>query len=52
MFVLYNPLGGNKVSMLTLTYQHKPLRENKVTMCKHQHDSPPYVRPYVLSGDL
>ena len=40
-------LGGDKVSMLTHTYPHKPLRKNKVTICNHQADSPLYVWPDV-----
>ena len=31
-------LGGDKVSMLTLAYPHKPLRKIKVTICNHQAD--------------
>ena len=46
------PLGGDKVSMLTHTYPHKPLRKIKVTMCNHQADSPLYVLPDVCPGDL
>ena len=45
-------LWGDKVSMLTHTYPHKPLRKIKVTKCNHQADSPLYVRPDVWSGDL
>ena len=33
-------LRGDKVSTLTHTYPHKPLRKNKVTMCNHQTDCP------------
>ena len=44
-------LGVGKVSMLTHTYQHKPLRENKATTCHHQADNPLYVWPDVWSGD-
>ena len=46
------PLGGDKVSMLTYTYPHKPLRKIKVTICNRQADSPLYVWPDVWSGDL
>ena len=35
----YVSLWGDKVSMLTHTYPHKPLRKTKVTMCKHQADN-------------
>ena len=45
-------LGGDKVSMLTHTYPHKPLRMIKVTICNHQADSPLYVKPNVCSSDL
>ena len=34
------PLRGDKVSMLTHTYPHKPLRNTEVTICNHQTDSP------------
>ena len=37
------PLGDDKVSMLSHTYPHKPLRKTKVTICNHQADSPLYV---------
>ena len=40
-------LGGDKMRMLTHTYQHKPLRKIKVTICNHQADSPLYVWPDV-----
>ena len=46
------PPGGDKVSMLTHTYPHKPIRKIKVTVCNHQADSPLYVLPDVWSGDL
>ena len=36
-------LGGDKVSMLTHTYPHKPLRKIEVTICNHQADSLLYV---------
>ena len=39
---LYNR-GSDKVSMLTHTYPHKPLRKIKATICNHQPDSPPNV---------
>ena len=46
-------LGGDKVSMLTHTYPHKPLMKIKVTICNHQAGSPLYVWPDVWSaGDL
>ena len=37
----------DKVSMLTHTYPHNPMREIKVTICDHQADSPLYVWPHV-----
>ena len=37
---LYRHLGGDKVSMLTHTYPHKPLRKIEVTIRNHQVDSP------------
>ena len=40
-------LRGDKVSMLTHTYPHKPLRKIKVTICNHQADDPLYVWPNV-----
>ena len=46
------PLGGDKVSMLTHTYPHKPPRKITVTICNHQADSPLHVWPDVWSGDL
>ena len=46
------PSGGDKVSMLTHTYEHKPLRNIEVTICNHQADSPLYVWPDVWSGEL
>ena len=45
-------LEGNKVSILTHTYPHKPLRNIKVTIYNHQADRQLYVWPDVLSGDL
>ena len=45
-------LRGNKVSMLTHTYPHKPLGKIKVAICIHQADSPLNVWPDVWSGDL
>ena len=45
-------LGGDKVSMLTHTYPHKPRRKTEVTICNHQADSPLCVWPDVWSGDL
>ena len=45
-------LGGDKVSMLTHTYPHKPLRKIKVIICNHQADSPFYVWSDVWFGDL
>ena len=41
------PFGADKVSMLTHTYPHKPLRKIKVTIFNHQADSPLYVWPDV-----
>ena len=46
------PLTGDKVSLLTHTYTHKPLRNIIVTICNHQVDSPLYVWPDVWSDDL
>ena len=37
------PLGGDKVSMLTHTYPHKPLRKIAMSICNHQADSQLYV---------
>ena len=48
----FGSLGGDKVSMLTHNYPHKPLRKIEVTICKHQADSPFYVWPVVWSVDL
>ena len=45
-------LGGDKGSMLTHIYPHKPPKKNKVIICNHQADSPLYVWPDVWSGDL
>ena len=45
-------LGGDKVSTLTHTYPHKPLRMIEMTVCNHQADSPLYVWPAVRSEDL
>ena len=39
--------GGDKVSMLTHTYPHKPLRKIKVNISSHHGDSPLYVWPDV-----
>ena len=44
--------GVDEVSMLTHTYPTHTLRKIKVTICNHQADSPLYVWPDVLSGDL
>ena len=41
------PLWGDKLSMLTHIYPHKPLRKIEVTICNHQADSPLYVWPNV-----
>ena len=46
ILVFFNPL-GDKVSMLTHTYPHKPLKKIEVTICNHQADSPLYVWPNV-----
>ena len=40
-FVSDCTLGGDKVSMWTYAYPHKPLRKIKMTICNHQSDSPP-----------
>ena len=47
-------LGVDKVSMLTHTYPHRPLRKIEVTIrnLNRQADSLLYVWPDVLSGDL
>ena len=45
-------LWGDKVSMLTHIYPHKPWRDIEVTICKHQADSPHYVWLDVWSADL
>ena len=37
--VSLNTLRGDKVSMLTHLYPHKPLRKTEVTICNHQPDS-------------
>ena len=37
------PLEGDKVSMLTHAYPHKPMRKIKVTIYNHQADSQVYV---------
>ena len=54
--VLYMALNlkGDKVSMLTHTYPHKPLKKIEVTICSRQADSPLYVYvwPDVWSDDL
>ena len=47
-----HPLKGDKVSMLTHTYPHKPLRKIEVTTCNHQTGSPLYVWNDFWSGDL
>ena len=36
-------LRGDKVSMLSHIYPHKPLRKIELTVCNHQADSPLYV---------
>ena len=51
-FVTTLPLWGDKVSMLTHIYPHKPWRNIEVTMQNHQADSPLYVWPDVWSADL
>ena len=40
-------LVGDKVSMLTQTYEHKPPRNIEVTICNHQAGSPLCVWPDV-----
>ena len=47
LFSFTAALGGDKVSMLTHTYPHKPLGNIEVTICNHQADSPLYVWPDV-----
>ena len=37
-YLLTSPLEGDKVSMFTHTYPHKPPRNIKVTTCNHQAD--------------
>ena len=49
---ILNALGSHKVSMLTHTSQHKPLRKIEGAISKHQTDSQLYVWPKVWSGDL
>ena len=44
--------GGDKVSMLTHIYAHKPPRKIKMVICSHQDDSPSYLWSDVYSGDL
>ena len=51
VILITNTLVGDKVSMLTHTYPHKPLRKNKVTICNHQADSPLNLWPDVWFGD-
>ena len=41
-------LGGDKASMFTHTYPHKPLGKIKVTICNHQADSSLYVSELVI----
>ena len=36
---------GDKVSMLTHTYPHKPMSKIKVVICNHQADCPFYLQP-------
>ena len=43
---------GSKVSMLTNTYPHKPMRKIKVTICNHQVEVSFYLWPSICSGDL
>ena len=42
-----NPLGGDKVGMLTHIYPHNPPRNIEVTLCNHHSDSPFCVWPDV-----
>ena len=51
-FLINRPLRGDKVSILSHTYPHKPLRKIELTICNHQAHSPLYVWPNVWSGDL
>ena len=51
-YLLLSTLRGDKVSMLTHTYSHKPPRKIRVARCSHQADNPLYVWPDVWSGDL
>ena len=39
----FDTLGGDKVSVLTHTYSHKPVRQITVTVYNHQADSPLHV---------
>ena len=43
--------GGDKVSMLTHTYPHKP-QKIKVAICSPHIDVPLYMWPDVCSGDF
>ena len=45
-------LSGDKMSTITHTYLHKPLRKNKVTICNHHFDSPLQFWPDFCSDDL
>ena len=45
-------LRGDKVSMLSHMYPHKPLRKIELIIRKHHAGSPLYVWPIVWSGDL
>ena len=45
-------LVSDKLSMLTGTYPHKPLRKIKVAICKHQASTPLYVWRDDWSGNL
>ena len=52
VFFFTSALGGEKVSMLTHTFSHKPLSKIKLAIYKHQAGSPVYIGPNVPSGDL
>ena len=45
--VFQTTLGGDKVSMLSHMYPHKPLGKIKATICNHQADRQPFVWPDV-----
>ena len=52
--ISFPTLGGDKVSALTNTYSHKPLRKIKLAIYTHPFDKIAIVNlwPDVCSGDL